>query len=83
MKQESIKLEELPENCQVIEVPDDVYVSSTGKYYYPEPTTKAKIKRSLEEAEAHGIKPSKSYLKFLEKLAKEQKYNQTTIKQNV
>lgn len=73
MEQESIKLEELPENCQVIEVPDDVYVSSTGKYYYPEPTTKAKVKMDLQEAEDKGIKPSKSYLKFLEKLSKEQK----------
>ena len=73
MKQESIKLEELPENCQVIEVPDDVYVSSTGKYYYSEPTTKAKIKMDLQEAEDKGIKPSKSYLKFLEKLSEEQK----------
>jgi hypothetical protein len=73
MKQESIKLEELPENCQVIEVPDDVYVSSTGKYYYPEPTTKAKIKMDLQIAEDKGIKPSKSYLKFLEKLSEEQK----------
>jgi hypothetical protein len=73
MKQESIKLEELPENCQVIEVPDDVYVSSTGKYYYPEPTTKAKIKMDLQTAEDKGIKPSKSYLKFLEKLSEEQK----------
>ena len=73
MKQESIKLEELPENCQVIDVPDDVYVSSTGKYYYPNPTTKAKIKMDLQTAEDKGIKPSKTYLKFLEKLAKEQK----------
>lgn len=74
MKQEeSIKLEELPENCQVIEVPDDVYVSSTGKYYYLEPTTKAKIKMDLQTAEDKGIKPSKSYLKFLEKLSEEQK----------
>jgi hypothetical protein len=73
MKQESIKLEELPENCQVINVPDDVYVSSTGKYYYPEPTTKAKIKMDLQTAEDKGIKPSKSYLKFLEKLSEEQK----------
>ena len=73
MKQESIKLEELPENCQVIDVPDDVYVSSTGKYYYPEPTTKAKIKMDLQTAEDKGIKPSKSYLKFLEKLSEEQK----------
>ena len=73
MKQEeSIKLEELPENCQVIEVPDDVYVSSTGKYYYPAPTTKAKVKMDLQTAEDKGIKPSKSYLKFLEKLAKEE-----------
>lgn len=72
MEKESIKLEELPENCQVIEVPDDVYVSSTGKYYYPEPTTKAKVKISLEKAEEKGIKASKAYMKFLEKLAKEQ-----------
>jgi hypothetical protein len=72
MKQESIKLEELPENCQVLEVPDDVYVSNNGKYYYPKPTIKAKIKRSLEEAEAHGIKPSKVYLKFLEELAEKE-----------
>lgn len=72
MEQEKIKLEELPENCQVIEVPDDVYVSSTGKYYYPEPTTKAKIKMDLQEAEDKGIKPSKAYLKFLEKIAEKE-----------
>lgn len=72
MEQESIKLEELPENCQVIEVPDDVYVSSTGKYYYPKPTTKAKIKMDLQEAEDKGIKPSKVYLKFLEKMAEKE-----------
>ncbi len=72
-KKESIKLEELPENIQVIDVPDDVYVSSTGKYYYPEPTTKAKVKMDLQTAEDKGIKPSKTYLKFLEKLAEKQK----------
>jgi hypothetical protein len=72
MEQEKIKLEELPENCQVIEVPDDVYVSSTGKYYYPEPTTKAKIKMDLQEAEDKGIKPSKAYLKFLERIAEKE-----------
>jgi hypothetical protein len=59
MKQEKIK--------------KDVYVSSTGKYYYPKPITKAKIKMNLETAKEKGFKPSKSYLKFLEKLAKEQK----------
>ena len=75
MKQEEIKLEELPENCQVIEVPDNVYVSSTGKYYYPSLTSKAKIKIDLQEAEDKGIKPSKVYLRFLEKLAKEQEVN--------
>lgn len=72
MEKENIKLEELPESCQVIDVPDDVYISSTGKYYYPEPTTKAKVKMDLQEAEDKGIKPSKSYLKFLEKIAKKQ-----------
>lgn len=72
MEQEQIKLEELPENIQVLEVPDDVYVSSKGKYYYPEPTAKAKVKMDLQEAEEKGIKPSKVYLKFLEKLAKEE-----------
>ncbi len=71
MEQEKIKLEELPENCQVIEVPDDVYVSSTGKYY-PEPTTKAKIKMDLQEAEDKGIKASKAYLKFLERTAEKE-----------
>lgn len=72
IKEESIKLEELPENVQVLEVPDDVYVSSTGKYYYPFPTSKAKTKMNLEEAEVSGIKPSKVYLKFLEKLSEKQ-----------
>lgn len=71
-KKEQIKLEDLPENCQVIEVPDDVYVSSTGKYYYLEPTTKAKVKMPLEEAEEKGLKPSKIYSKFLEKISKEE-----------
>lgn len=72
MEQESIKVEELPANCQVIDVPDDVYVSSTGKYYYPKPTTKAKIKMPLEKADEKGIRPSKAYMKFIEKLAKEE-----------
>ena len=72
METEKIKLEELPENVQVIDVPDDVYVSNTGKYYYPFPTAKANIKMSLEEVEIHGIKPSKVYLKFLEKLSEKQ-----------
>lgn len=43
----------------------DVYVSSTGKYYYPKPITKAKIKMNLETAKEKGFKPSKSYLKSL------------------
>ena len=73
MKKESIKLGKLIENCQVIDVPDYVYVSSTGKYYYPKSTTKAKIKMNLQAAEDKGIKPSKSYLKFLEDLANKQK----------
>lgn len=72
-KKESIKLEELPENVQMIDVPDDVYVSSTGKCYYPEPSTKASVKINLNTAEEKGYKPSKAYLKFLEKLADEQK----------
>lgn len=45
----------------------DVYVSSTGKYYYPKPITKAKIKIDLETAKEKGFKPSKSFFKFLEK----------------
>ena len=73
MNKEQIKLEELPENVRVIDVPDDVYVSSTGKCYYPEATTKARIKIPLERAEVKGYKPSKEYKQFIEKLAKEQK----------
>ena len=73
MEQKSNKLKEPPENYNGFIIPDDVYVSSTGKFYYPKPITKAKIKIDLQTAEDKGIKPSKLYLKFLEKIAKEQK----------
>lgn len=72
-KKEGIRLKELPENVQVIDVPDDVYVSSTGRYYYPEPTTKAKVKIELTKAKEKGYKPSKAYIKFLVKCANQQK----------
>lgn len=51
----------------------DVYVSSTGRYYHPEATIRAKTKMPIEEAEKLGYKPSKIYEKYIEKLDKEQK----------
>lgn len=60
------------DKVQVLNVPDEVYVSTTGVCYYPEATKAATIKISYEDAVKKGYKPSKQYFRFLEQLANEQ-----------
>jgi len=49
----------------------DVFITRTGKFYYPGSSpfvkTRATVKISREDAEKRGYKPSKSYLKAMEK----------------
>lgn len=49
-----------------------VYVSKSGKYYYPQKNKTATIPMRLSEAVRKNYKPSKGYLKFREKEIKKQ-----------
>lgn len=60
------------------DVPDYVYVSKSGKQYYPHPTKTATKRIRLEEADAKGYKPSVGYNNFVHKLYK--KYLKTLKK---
>ena len=50
---------------------EDVFITRTGKFYYPASSpfvkTRATIRIPREEADQKGYKPSKSYLKAKEK----------------
>ena len=52
----------------VIDVPDIVYVSKTGKFYYHKPNKTATIPMDIDKAHQKGMKPSLSYCRFAEKL---------------
>ena len=58
-------------NAVMLDVPDIVYVSKTGKQYYPKPNKTATIPMDLDKAHQKGMKPSPSYNKFVEKIYKQ------------
>ena len=60
----------------MLEVPDIVYVSKTGKQYYPAPNKTATIPMDKDKADQKGLKPSAGYCKFVEKLYKKYKKQQ-------
>lgn len=57
-------------NNVILDVPDTVYISKTGKQYYPKPNKTATTPIDLEEAHKKGYKPSAGYNKYVEKLYK-------------
>lgn len=59
----------------ILDVPDTVYTSKTGKYYFSKPCKTAKIPMDKGEADRKGLKPSAEYNKFVLKL-----YNQWQTK---
>lgn len=59
------------EKSVILEVPDIVYVSKTGKMYYPKPNKVATIPMDLNKAHQKGMKPSPSYEKFATKIYKQ------------
>lgn len=54
----------------MLDVPDYVYISKTGKQYYPKTTFAAQTPIRLEDAEAKGYKPSRGYQTFVANLYK-------------
>lgn len=52
-------------------IPDVVFVSKTGKQYYPKPNKTADIPMSLDTAHKLGLKPSPGYEKFVAKIYKQ------------
>ena len=54
----------------IFDVTDIVYISKTGKQYYPTPTKSATIPISLDAAHEKKLKPSAGYDKFVKKLYK-------------
>ena len=55
----------------ILDVPDYVYISKSGKLFYPNKTATATKRIKVEEAEAKGYKPSRGYQAMLQKLYKE------------
>lgn len=54
----------------IIDVPDIVFVSKTGKQYYPKPNKTANIPIDLDKAHQKGYTPSAGYNKFAERIYK-------------
>ena len=52
----------------IIDVPDIVFISKTGKQYYPKPNKVATIPISKDTADQKGYTPSVGYQKFAEKI---------------
>ena len=52
----------------IIDVPDTVYISKTGKQYYPKPNKAASIPIDKDKADQKGYIPSAGYQKFAAKL---------------
>lgn len=55
----------------ILDVPDIVFISKTGKQYYPKPNKTATIPIDLDKAHQKGYTPSAGYQKFAEKLYKQ------------
>lgn len=55
----------------ILDVPDIVFISKTGKLYYPKPNKTATIPIDKDKADQKGMKPSPSYCKFAEKIYKQ------------
>ena len=58
-------------NAVMLDVPDIVYISKTGKQYYPKPNKTATIPIDLDKAHAKGLVPSPGYEKFVGKIYKQ------------
>ena len=56
--------------AMLIDVPDIVYISKTGKLYYPHPTAAATTPIDIDKAHQKGYKPSRGYEAFATKLYK-------------
>lgn len=54
----------------ILDVPDFVYISKTGKLYYPRPTAAATLRIRIEDADRKGYKPSQGYLTFVKSVYK-------------
>lgn len=52
----------------ILDVPDTVFISKTGKQYYPKPNKTANIPIDMDEAHKRGYKPSTGYQKFAERI---------------
>ena len=55
---------------RIIDVPDIVFISKTGKQYYPKPNKTATTPIMLDEAHKRGYTPSAGYQKFAERIYK-------------
>ena len=64
----------------MLDVPDYVYISKSGKLYYPKPTAAATTRIRLEEADAKGFKPSRGYQAMVEKLYKQHTAKKKQVK---
>ena len=53
-----------------IHIPDIVFISRTGKQYYPRPTKTATTPIDLDTAHKKGYRPSAGYNKFVAKIYK-------------
>lgn len=54
----------------ILDVPDTVFISKTGKQYYPTPNKTATIAIDKDTADKKGYTPSAGYQKFAMKLYK-------------
>lgn len=57
-------------HSMILDVPDIVFISKTGKQYYPKPNKTATTPIDKDKADQKGYKPSAGYCKFVEKLYK-------------
>ena len=72
----NVKDVEESDNSVILDVPDYVYISASGKTYQPKATKQATVKIKLEEAEEKGYKPSLAYKKFVKQVYEEYIKNQ-------
>lgn len=61
---------DIPGGGRIIDVPDIVFVSKSGKLYYPHPTAAAKTPMDIDKAHQKGYKPSRGYETFVTNIYK-------------
>lgn len=57
----------------ILDVPDIVYVSKTGKQYYPKPNKTATIPMPLDKAHQKGYTPSAGYQAMVQRIYEKEK----------